>query len=188
METTILLYSIIDLIGKQKIRSELTSDIESSRYYIEMIMANCEKRIEAADEDALGSFCEGLLHFMLTVCSLPSTRKVQINNTVLDIVIPNLRTLKTFPNKALVIYIVKKTNDMNQEKINTVTRFQPEYKNLWLISKRPLSSLSSGYINYIICPEEKVIPSFERRNFRDIIVDIQKFLKETGDKSLRFFQ
>lgn len=178
MERTTLLYSIIDHIGKQKIRSELTSDIESSRYYIEMIMANCEKHIEAADEDALGALCEGLLHFMLTVCSLPSTRKVQINNTVLDIVIPNLRTLKTFPNKALVIYIVKKTNDMNQEKINTVARFQPEYKNLWLISKRPLSS---GYINYIICPEEKVIPSFERRNYRDIIVDIQKFLKETGD-------
>ena len=77
--TTTLLYSIIDRIGKQKIRSELTSDIESSRYYIEMIMANCEKQIEAADEDALGSLCEGLLHFMLTVCSLPSTRKVQIN-------------------------------------------------------------------------------------------------------------
>jgi hypothetical protein len=122
METTILLYSIIDLIGKQKIRSELTSDIESSRYYIEMIMANCEKRIEAADEDALGSFCEGLLHFMLTVCSLTSTRK--INNTVLDIVIPNLHTLKTFPNKSPLMYIVKKTNDMNQEKINTVVRFQ----------------------------------------------------------------
>jgi len=185
METTTLLYSIIELIGKQKIRGELTSDIESSRYYIEMIMANCEKRIEAADEDALGSLCEGLLHFMLTVCSLPSTRKVQINNTVLDIVIPNLHTLKTSPNKSLVMYIVKKTNDMKQEKINTVARFQPEYKNLWLISKRPLSN---GYINYIICPEEKVIPSFERRNYRDIIVDIQKFLKETGDKSLRFFQ
>ena len=107
MQTTILLYSIIDRIGKQKIRSELTSDIESSRYYIEMIMANCEKQIEAADEDALGSFCEGLLHFMLTVCSLPSTRKVQINNTVLDLVIPNLRTLKTFPNKSIVIYSEK---------------------------------------------------------------------------------
>ena len=115
---------------------------------------------------------------MLTVCSLPSTRKVQINNTVLDIVIPNLHTLKTSPNKSLVMYIVKKTNDMKQEKINTVARFQPEYKNLWLLSKRPLSI---DYINYTICPEEKLIPSFERRNFRDIIVDIQKFLKETGD-------
>ena len=107
MERTTLLYSIIDHIGKQKIRSELTSDIESSRYCNEMIMADCEKHIEAAVEDALGGLCEGLLHFMLTVCSLPSTRKVQINNTVLDIVIPNLRTLKTFPNKSIVIYIVK---------------------------------------------------------------------------------
>ena len=185
METTTLLYSIIDSIGKQKIRSELTSDIESSRYYIEMIMANCERRIKAEDEDALGSLCEGLLHFMLTVCTLPSSRKVQSNNTVLDIVIPNLQTLKTFPNKSLVICIVKKTNDINQEQFNSVTRFQPENKNLWVISKRPLSI---GYINYIICPEEKVKPSFERRNFRDIIVDIQKFLKQTGDKSFRFFQ
>ena len=71
---------------------------------------------------------------------------------------------------------------MNHEIINTDARFQPEYKNLWLISKRPLFS---GYINYIICPEEKVIPSFETRNYRDIIVDIQKFLK-IGDKSLSF--
>jgi hypothetical protein len=50
METITLLYSIIDRIGKQKIRSELTSDNESSRHYIEMILANCEKQIEAADE------------------------------------------------------------------------------------------------------------------------------------------
>jgi hypothetical protein len=63
METTILLYSRMDRIGKQKIRSELTSDIESSRHYIEMIMDNCEKHIEAADEDALGSLCEGVIAF-----------------------------------------------------------------------------------------------------------------------------
>lgn len=63
METTTLLYSIIDRIGKQKIRSELTSDIESSRHYVEMIMDNCEKHIEATDEDALGSLCEGGIAF-----------------------------------------------------------------------------------------------------------------------------
>jgi len=68
---------------------------------------------------------------------------------------------------------------MNQEKINNVARFQPEDKNLWVISKSPLSI---GYINYIVCPEEKVIPSSERRNYQDIIVDIQKFLEETGEE------
>jgi len=71
---------------------------------------------------------------------------------------------------------------MNHEIINTDARFQPEYKNLWLISKRPLFS---GYINYIICPEEKVKPSFETRNYRDIIVDIQKFLR-SAIKALGF--
>ena len=63
MQTATLLFSIIDRIDKQKIRSEVTSDIESSRYYIEMIMANCEKQIEAADEHALGSLCEGVIAF-----------------------------------------------------------------------------------------------------------------------------
>ncbi len=70
-------------------------------------MANCEKQIEAADEDALGSLCEGVIAFHVNGLSLPSTRKVQINNTVLDLVIPNLRTLKTFPNKSIVIYSEK---------------------------------------------------------------------------------
>ncbi|MDQ5869242.1 MAG: hypothetical protein M3530_05890 [Thermoproteota archaeon] len=51
MEITAMLYSIIDHIGKQKIRSDLTSDIKLSRYYIEMIIDKCEERIEAADGD-----------------------------------------------------------------------------------------------------------------------------------------
>lgn len=51
-----MLYSIIDHIGKQKIRSDLTSDIELSRYYIEMIIDKCKERIEAADEETLGRF------------------------------------------------------------------------------------------------------------------------------------
>lgn len=58
-----MLYSIIDHIGKQKIRSDLTSDIELSRYYIEMIIDKCKERIEAADEETLGSLCEGLAAF-----------------------------------------------------------------------------------------------------------------------------
>ena len=100
-----MLYSIIDEIGKEKIQSDVTSDIRLTRRYIEMIMDKCEKRIEAADEETLGSLCEGLLHFMLTACTLPSTRKVQINDTDIDIVIPSLLTLKNFPNKSLLIQI-----------------------------------------------------------------------------------
>ena len=178
-----MLYSIIDGIGKEKIRSDVTSDIRLSRHYMEMIMDKCEKRIGPTDDETLGSLCEGLLHFMLTVCILPSTRKVQINNTDIDIVIPSLQTLKNFPNKSLLIQISKEVYGIKQTKINDIARVQPNNKNLWVISKRPLSI---GYINYTVKPEANSLPSPERRSYRDIIVDIHKFLEETGDKSLRF--
>ena len=183
METTALLYSVIDEIGKEKIQSDVTSNIRLSGHYIEMIMDKCEKRIEATDEETLGSLCEGLLHFMLTACTLPSTRKVQINNTDIDIIIPSLQTMKNFPNKSLLIQISKEVNGIKQAQINEIARFQPNNKNIWVISKRPLSI---GYINYTIKPEANSLPSPERRSYRDIIVDIHKFLEETGDKSLRF--
>ncbi|MGB8161211.1 MAG: hypothetical protein WCE93_13790 [Nitrososphaeraceae archaeon] len=183
MEIGAMLYSIIDEIGKEKIQSDVTSDIGLSKHYIEMIMDKCEERIEPADDETLGSLCEGLLHFMLTACTLPSTRKVQINNTDIDIIIPSLQTMKNFPNKSLLIQISKEVNGIKQAQINEIARFQPNNKNIWVISKRPLSI---GYINYTIKPEANSLPSPERRSYRDIIVDIHKFLEETGDKSLRF--
>lgn len=182
MQIGAMLYSIIDEIGKEKIQSDVTSDIGLSKLYIEMIMDKCEELIEPADDETLGSLCEGLLHFMLTACTLPSTRKVQINNTDIDIIIPSLQTMKNFPNKSLLIQISKEVNGIKQA-INEIARFQPNNKNIWVISKRPLSI---GYINYTIKPEANSTPSPERRSYRDIIVDIHKFLEETGDKSLRF--
>ena len=47
MQVVTILYSIIDEIGKEKIQSDVTSDIRLTRHYIEMIMDKCEKRIEA---------------------------------------------------------------------------------------------------------------------------------------------
>lgn len=185
MEISTTLYSIIDEIGKEKIQSDVTSDIGLSRYYIKLIFDKCEKHIDAADEETIGTLCEALLHFMLTVCTLPSARKIEINNIALDIVIPNLYTLKNSSDKALVIQIAREVNDKMQAEINNIARFQPKDKNLWLISKNPLSI---RWINYTVFPGEKEIASLERRNYSDIIVDIHKFLEQTGDKSLRLFQ
>ena len=184
MQIGVILYSIIDEIGREKIQSDVTLDIGLSIHYIETIMDKCEKRIDVADEETLGSLCEGLLHFMLTACTMPSTRKVQINNTDIDIVIPSLQTLKNSPDKSLLIQISKEVDGIKQAKINDIARFQPNNRNLWVISKRPISI---GYINYTVKPEVNSLRSPEKRRYRDIIVDIHKFLEETGDKSLRFF-
>jgi hypothetical protein len=148
-------------------------------------MAQCEKLTGATDAETMGSFSEALLHFMLTVTTLPSARKVQIKNIDVDIVIPNLHTLRNSPNKAIIIQVSKDNSLAMQEQMGDHALIQPNYRNLWIISSKPLLV---ECINYIINPLESGTASARKRNFHNIIIDINKFLEETGDKSLRLFQ
>ncbi|HEY7226799.1 MAG TPA: hypothetical protein VH481_01580 [Nitrososphaeraceae archaeon] len=58
------LYSIIGEIGKGKIQSDITLNIELSRHYIQMILDRYNNRVYNADDESIGSVCEALLHFM----------------------------------------------------------------------------------------------------------------------------
>jgi hypothetical protein len=69
--------------------------------------------------------------------------------------------------------------------LDDIKESQPEARNLWLISMKPLLV---PYLNYIVNFEENTVPSSKKRSFHDIIVDIQKFLDETGNKSLRLLE
>jgi len=177
------LYSTIAEIGKEKIQSEIALDITQSKYYVEMIMSDCIRRIGNLDEEGIGSLCEALLHFMLTVSILPSMRKVLFNGTILDIVIPTLRVLKNFPENSVVILINKGSGKIIEEKIDQVRRFQPSERNLWVVSEK---SHSLPCISYVL---DQKNPLSERiKPYSDIIIDIDKFLHEKGDKSLKIFQ
>lgn len=178
-----ILYSIINEIGREKIQSDIALDIGLSRQHIQMILAQCEKRIEDAGDKSIGSLCEALLHFMLTACTLPSVRKVTIASIDLDIVIPNLHTLRKFPDKAIVIQISKDSKCIIKEQLKNVIKIQPNVKNLWVVSKRPLLA---DYINYVVDPGDNATPSLLRRSFQDIILDIDTFLEQTKDRSFRF--
>jgi hypothetical protein len=75
---------------------------------------------------------------MLTVCTLPSERKIQVKaNLNLDIVIPSLQSLKRKPEKSIIIEIIRDMVDLN--KISQMEFLQPNYKNIWLVSAIPLS-------------------------------------------------
>ncbi len=180
-----ILYSIIREIGKEKIQSDITLDIGLSRQYMDMIMAQCNKRMGVASDKTIGSLCEALLHFMLTSCTLPSVRKVNAEGVDLNIVIPNLHTLRNYPHKAIVIQISKGVNNKMIEQLKNLIKIQPNVSNLWVVSRKPLLV---GHINYIVEPGKNTIPSEQKRNFSDIILDINKFLELVGDKSFRFFQ
>lgn len=179
-----ILYSVISEIGREKIQSDITLNIELSRRYILMILDRCKKTVNLGNEEYIGSLCEALLHFMLTTCTLPSGRKVRIDNVDLDIVIPNLHILRNYPEKAVVIHIVKDSKSITEDRQKNMTKIQPNANNLWIVTREPLIG---DYVNYTVESGNNKNTSFLRRNFHDIIVDIDTFLEHTKDRSFRFF-
>jgi hypothetical protein len=179
-----ILYSTIESIGKERIRTDTTSNINSSEKYVDLIMAECVAKIKVDSstsnkDETVAILGEALLHFMLTVCTLPSERKIQVkDNLTLDIVIPNLQSLKRTPDKSIIIEIIRNKEDL--DKISHLEFLQPNYKNIWLISVIPLSIIR--YRIYCLYSGTGLF----QHSFSNIITDINNFLKEIGDKSLRF--
>ena len=175
MSTDVLdiLYSCIGEIGREKIQRDITLDITSSTKYCQDIIAKCKSRLgNDINDEILGTLCEAILHFMLTVSLLPSERKVSVNGTDLDIVIPSVRFLKKQPEKTLIIQVVKKSNDI--AKIKEFELIQPLRNNIWVISAKPLNINHKNYhLNPINTSYAKIIP------------DINAFLVERGVKGLK---
>ena len=109
---------------------------------------------------------------MLTICTLPSERKIKVeNDLVLDVVIPSLQCLKIKHDKSIIIQFIK--DNMGLNRISQLEFLQPNLKNIWLISAKPLST--TKYRTYTVFPD----------GYSNTIIDINSFLKETGDKSFR---
>jgi hypothetical protein len=120
---------------------------------------------------------------MLTATTIPSVRKVSFDGIKLDIVIPNIQTLRNYPDKALVIQIVKEDERISKEEQKKIRNIQPNLHNIWVVSKDPFPG---DYINYTVDMEYDMHESMRRR-FDDIIIDIDSFLEQTRDRSFRFF-
>jgi hypothetical protein len=120
---------------------------------------------------------------MLTASTIPSVRKVNIDDIKLDIVIPNIRTLRNVPDNAIVIRIIKEGVSISKEEQQKIKTIQPNYDNLWVVSKEPFLG---DHINYTVDFGNNMNASMTR-SFHDIIVDIDSFLERTRDRSFRFF-
>ena len=172
------LYCAINEIGKQEIQKDITSSIKSSQKYINLLMNKCIGRLIPAEvssdnEKVIGTLSEAVLHFMLTSSTLPSERKMRLNGElVIDVAIPNLRILKINPSKSIIVQFIKEAQDLN--KVAKLQFIQPNSENIWVVFHKPLTV--TKYRTYSIFPD----------SFSNIIVDIHNFLKQSGDKSLRF--
>lgn len=177
------LYSIINEIGKEKIQTDITLNVGLSKQYIQMIIDRCNGVVNLNDEN-VGSLCEALLHFMLTTRTLPSVRKVTIEKMNLDVVIPSLHVLRNFPERAIIIQIVKDSQGITKDQQKDIATIQPNVNNIWVVTKVPASG---DYVNYTAESRNEKTNTLQRRNFHDIIVDIDAFLERTNDRSFRFF-
>lgn len=168
-DVKVALYSVIDSIGRGKIRAEVSADIAASKRYCEEITEKCVKALGSqTDDETLGTMCEALLHFMLTASLLPSERKVTINGIDIDIVIPSVKSLIKDPSRALVIQIVK---DGTAWRVREAEKVQPNADNLWVVSARPIDI---GHTNYAL-----------KGRYPLTISDIRAFLKDKGVSSLK---
>jgi hypothetical protein len=169
-----ILYSVINSIGREKIRSEVSSETEAaSRRYSAEIIRRCTAALgPAASEEDVGTLCEALLHFMLTASLMPSERKVTVDGVELDVVIPSTKGLAKSPAKALVIQVIK--TDSDRARIEQVGRVQPNHENVWTVSAK---HIGLGARNYSL--------SSDNFQYSAIIADIRAFLADRGVNSLK---
>ena len=127
--------------------------MEASQKYIDTIIDACMRRLEYESADCdlditIAIICEALLHFILTISTLPSERKVEIRyGLTIDVVIPNLLTLKRRPDKSIIAQIIK---DEDFNKISQLEFLQPHGQNIWVISSKPF--LTTRCSEYLVFP------------------------------------
>jgi hypothetical protein len=182
-QTKQILYGVMEEVGRETIQADISSNVDSSQKYIDIIINQCITRLAAEldseESDIItATLCEALLHFMLTISTLPSERKVTVRDDLtIDIVIPHLAGLRRDPERSVLIQIIKdKKADLNR--VRELEIIQPNLRNIWLVASRPLSV--TKYIVYSIFPDNAL------HRYSNIIIDIDKFLRDVKDKSFRF--
>jgi hypothetical protein len=143
------------------------------------ILNNCYYKVALIDnkEESIGVLATGILHYILTNALLTSQRKVEYQGVEVDIVIPDLKTLKKDPKKTLIICIPK-TLDKNtiKEKLEQLQKIQPERKNIWLVLTQDIGHDKT----YVI---QKDQPSFSK-----IIFDIAQFVNTQGQDKFKILR
>lgn len=220
------LYSVLNEFGKENIQIEFQNNINSSIPKIKEILsktiATIYEKKENIDSDSnnfekpLSILCESFLHFLLTTTSLPSQRKIMLNELEIDLVIPDIKTLYKDPKKTLIIIFYKDSS--TSEYIKKLDNIQKNKENIWLVSSTPLDinyrnyvlyenkeeyqslftnnkTIDENYNNYLIDDKNEInnnnhnnIHNFKPNiiPFFNIIVDINKFLKDTKYRGFKF--
>ncbi len=178
MEIKEILYSSIDNHSKY-----IVSDIAQgkSSEVIETICKECKEQMDKLDSnksEILGTFAEGLMHYLLTTALIPSQRKITFKDVYIDISIPDVKILGTSPHDALIISFPK-TNDAStiKNRLTEFTKIQPNKENIWFVLE---NETDIGIRSYAINNKGNF-------PFSNIINDIIGFLTNKKQSKLKLF-
>ncbi|MBM3904559.1 MAG: hypothetical protein FJ357_05460 [Thaumarchaeota archaeon] len=169
------LYQIIQSIPESIIQEKIAESPESlmqeifSKTDIDSLDGNKTENYE--------TLAESLMHFILTNALIPSQRKITIEQTELDIVIPDIRTLRT-SNKDAIVILFPKTENVKSilQRLEKILSIQPIKENIWLVQK---SSLGLPYKTYEIG---------DSNSFFHIIRDIKNAIVGKGQSKFKIFK
>lgn len=169
-----ILYEVITNLGESNIEENIAKG--NTQEIIKKIILNSREKISKVDgilQINMAKMLTSLLHYLLTIVLIPSQRKVSLNDIEVDIVIPNLKTLREKPNDSILLCIPE-IHELNIEKqIQLMQTIQPIKENIWYITEKNLNHKTY---------------SLNDNSFFEIIDDINKFLSNTKSFQFRFFK
>ena len=180
MDVRDILYNAINNYKEYRIVSDIIQGNSS-----EALNAICNEcmplleNLEGSKSENLISFAESFIHYLLTVALIPSQRKTVHAGIEIDVVIPDVRTLASSPQDAIIVTFPK-TNDHKfiQKQVAEITKIQPYKDNMWFILENTLPLEARVYI----------INQNEKTYFTNIINDIIGFLSNKKQSKLKLFR
>lgn len=85
-----------------------------------------------------------LVHYLFSVLGVPSQRKVEDGGVVLDVVVPDLPTLRRRPAAALVVCILESPEQAGQ-RAREISALQPDPDLIWMVC----GSAVPGYRTFV---------------------------------------
>ena len=180
MDVKDILYNAINNYKEYKIVSDIAQGNSS-----ETLNAICNEcvplleTLEGSKSENLISFAESFIHYLLTVALIPSQRKTTHAGIEIDVAIPDVTTLASSPQDAIIITFPK-TNDHQfiQKRVTELTKIQPHKDNIWFVLENALPLEARIYI----------INQNEKTHFTNIINDMIGFLSNKKQSKLKLFR
>ena len=188
MDIKELMYSEIDLLGKDYIKAKIKDNILNSECIIKQIFEECTKSRGAQNltPSECISLAEALMHYLLAITITPSQRKIIIRKIEISIVVPGASGLKNGGDKVLVIQFLKGDKIENENTVSDLLEIQPTFDNIWLVSYSSVITLfpiKNFVINTSLIGTNELVQPFSQ-----LMIQVNTFLNRINYTGFRILQ